>query len=61
MNLSLVASSISLCSSISNIYMNRGNYINNNLILILRVQVSINLLRIVLILIFILGTFKVFI
>ena len=61
LNLSLAASSTFFCDSISNTYMNRGDYINNNLILILRVQVSINLPRAVLILAFILGAFGVFI
>jgi hypothetical protein len=41
--------------------MNRRDYINNNLILILQVQVSINLLRAVFILAFIPSAFRVFI
>ena len=40
--------------------MNKGNRIDNNLILILKVQVSINLSKAVFVLVFIPGTFKVF-
>jgi hypothetical protein len=40
--------------------MNKGNYIDDNLILILWVQVSIDFSRAVFIIVFILGAFGVF-
>ena len=61
LNSSLVTSYSFLYSSITNIYINRGDYINNNLILILMFQMSINLLRAVLISTSILGIFQVLI
>jgi len=60
LNLSLAAGSASFRSSIGDTCVNRGDCINNNLILILRVQVSIDLPRAVLILAFIPGVFGVF-
>ena len=61
MYLFLIVSTTSLCNNISDTYIDRGNLINDNLILVLRIQVSINFPRVVFISIFILSAFRVFV
>jgi predicted nucleic acid-binding Zn finger protein len=57
LNLSLATSCSSLCDSVANTCANKRDYIDDNLILVLAILVSINILRAVLISISIPGAF----